>query len=44
MGDILVHDARVPEKGICTLSIGTSDPIITLAAQVRRHWSKTSQN
>jgi hypothetical protein len=44
MGDILVHDARVPEKEICTLSIGTSDPIITLAAQVRRRWSKTSQN
>jgi hypothetical protein len=38
MGDVLVHDARVPEKGICTISIGTSHSIIALAAQVRRHW------
>jgi hypothetical protein len=38
MGDILVHDARAPEKRVCTIPIGTSDSIIALAAQVRRHW------
>jgi hypothetical protein len=37
VGDILVHDARFPERAICTIPIGTSDSIIALAAQVCGH-------